>query len=40
MIHAGSAVIETMAQNEAGQHRYPACGFVEVARQVHYARRL
>lgn len=34
------AVIETMAQNETGQHLYPACGFVEVARQVHYARRL
>ncbi len=34
------AVIETMAQNEAGRHLYPACGFVEVARQIHYARRL
>lgn len=34
------AMIETMAQNEVGQHLYPACGFVEVARQVHYARRL
>ncbi|HRI15003.1 MAG TPA: GNAT family N-acetyltransferase [Verrucomicrobiota bacterium] len=34
------AVIETMAQNEVGQHLYPACGFVEVARQVHFARRL
>ena len=34
------AMIETMAQNEAGQHLYPACGFVEVARQVHFARRL
>lgn len=34
------AMIETMAQNEIGQHLYPACGFVEVARQVHYARRL
>jgi ribosomal protein S18 acetylase RimI-like enzyme len=34
------AVIETMAQNEIGQHLYPACGFVEVARQVHFARRL
>jgi ribosomal protein S18 acetylase RimI-like enzyme len=34
------AVIETMAQNEIGQHLYPACGFVEVARQVHYARIL
>ena len=34
------AVIETMAQNEAGQHVYPSCGFIEVARQVHFARRL
>ena len=34
------AVIETMAQNEIGQHLYPACGFVEVARQAHFARRL
>ena len=32
--------IETMAQNEVGNHLYPACGFVEVARQVHFARRL
>jgi ribosomal protein S18 acetylase RimI-like enzyme len=34
------AVIETMAQNAAGQHVYPACGFVEVARQIHFARLL
>lgn len=34
------AMIETMAQNPIGQHLYPACGFVEVARQVHYARKL
>lgn len=34
------AVIETMAQNVVGNHLYPACGFVEVARQVHFARRL
>ncbi|MDB5306295.1 MAG: GCN5-related N-acetyltransferase [Gemmataceae bacterium] len=34
------AVIETMAQNAAGNHLYRACGFVEVARQVHFARRL
>jgi ribosomal protein S18 acetylase RimI-like enzyme len=34
------AMIETMAQNEAGQHLYPACGFVEVARQVHFARKV
>ena len=32
------AMIETMAQNEIGQHLYPACGFVEVARQIHFAR--
>ncbi len=34
------AMIETMAQNEIGSHLYPSCGFVEVGRQVHYARRL
>ena len=34
------AMIETMAQNVAGNHVYPACGFVEVARQVHFARKL
>lgn len=34
------AMIETMAQNEVGQHLYPACGFVEVARQVHFACKL
>jgi ribosomal protein S18 acetylase RimI-like enzyme len=34
------AVIETMAQNAIGNHLYPSCGFVEVARQVHFARRL
>ena len=34
------AIIETMAENEIGQHLYPACGFIEVARQVHFARRL
>jgi ribosomal protein S18 acetylase RimI-like enzyme len=34
------AMIETMAQNEAGQHLYPSCGFVEVARQIHFAKKL
>ncbi len=34
------AVIETMAQNVAGHHAYTTCGFVEVARQVHFARKL
>jgi ribosomal protein S18 acetylase RimI-like enzyme len=34
------ATIETMAQNAVGQHLYQACGFTEVARQVHFARRL
>lgn len=34
------AMIETMAQNVVGNHVYPACGFVEVARQVHFARKL
>ena len=34
------AMIETMAQNEIGNRLYPSCGFIEVARQVHFARRL
>lgn len=34
------AVIETLEQNEVGRHLYPACGFVEIARQIHYARAL
>lgn len=34
------AVLETLEQNEVGRHLYPSCGFVEVARQIHYARAL
>ena len=34
------AAIETMVSNPIGQTLYPDCGFEEVARQVHYARRL
>jgi ribosomal protein S18 acetylase RimI-like enzyme len=34
------AMIETMAQNKIGHHLYEACGFVEVARQIHFARKL
>lgn len=34
------AVIETLEQNEVGRHLYPDCGFVEVARQIHFATRL
>lgn len=34
------AMIETMVQNDIGRHLYPACGFVEVARQVHFVRKL
>lgn len=34
------AMIETMAQNDVGNHLYPSCGFEEVARQVHFARKL
>jgi ribosomal protein S18 acetylase RimI-like enzyme len=34
------AMIETMAGNEVGEHLYPACGFVEVARQIHFAIKL
>ena len=30
------ARIETLDQNEIGQHFYPSMGFQEVARQVHY----
>jgi len=30
------ARIETLEQNPIGQHLYPRCGFVEVARQIHY----
>jgi ribosomal protein S18 acetylase RimI-like enzyme len=32
--------IETLAHNPIGQHLYPSCGFVEVARQIHYVRPL
>ncbi len=34
------ARIETLDQNSIGQHLYPDCGFVEVARQIHFAMRL
>jgi ribosomal protein S18 acetylase RimI-like enzyme len=34
------AMIETMTNNAVGQHLYPSCGFVEVARQIHYAMKL
>ncbi len=34
------AMIETMAQNVLSNQVYPACGFVEIARQVHFARKL
>ena len=34
------AMIETMEGNEIGKHLYPACGFAEVARQVHFAMKL
>lgn len=34
------AKIETLEQNPVGQRLYPDLGFVEVARQIHYARRL
>ena len=33
-------MIETMTNNPVGQHLYPACGFVETGRQIHYARKL
>jgi GNAT superfamily N-acetyltransferase len=31
------AKIETLEQNPIGRHLYPATGFIEVARQIHYA---
>ena len=34
------ARIETLDQNTIGQHLYPDCGFVEVARQIHFAMKL
>jgi ribosomal protein S18 acetylase RimI-like enzyme len=34
------ARIETLEQNPIGQSLYPSLGFVEVARQIHYALRL
>jgi ribosomal protein S18 acetylase RimI-like enzyme len=34
------AKIETLEQNPVGQKLYPTLGFVEVARQIHYAMRL
>lgn len=34
------AKIETLEQNEVGRHLYPSVGFVESARQVHFAMRL
>ena len=34
------AMIETMEGNEVGKHLYPACGFTEVARQIHFAMKL
>jgi ribosomal protein S18 acetylase RimI-like enzyme len=30
------AKIETLVQNEVGNHLYTSCGFQEVARQVHF----
>ncbi len=34
------AKIETLEQNPVGQKLYPRLGFVEIARQIHYAMRL
>jgi ribosomal protein S18 acetylase RimI-like enzyme len=34
------AKIETLEQNPIGRHLYPACGFKEVARQIHFVRDL
>ncbi|MCS6850407.1 MAG: GNAT family N-acetyltransferase [Gemmataceae bacterium] len=34
------AQIETLEQNPIGPRLFPACGFVEVARKIYYARAL
>ncbi len=34
------AKIETLVGNEVGEHLYPAMGFKEAARQIHYVRKL
>jgi ribosomal protein S18 acetylase RimI-like enzyme len=34
------ARIETLAQNPVGSHLYPSVGFIEVARQIHFAMSL
>lgn len=34
------AKIETLVQNEVGKYLYPDMGFIEVARQIHYIKRL
>jgi ribosomal protein S18 acetylase RimI-like enzyme len=34
------AKIETLDQNPVGQVFYPSMGFEEVARQIHYAKKL
>jgi ribosomal protein S18 acetylase RimI-like enzyme len=34
------AKIETLEQNAVGRHLYPSLGFIEVARQIHYAKPL
>jgi GNAT superfamily N-acetyltransferase len=34
------ARIETLDQNATSMHLFPSCGFVEVARQIHYLRKL
>jgi GNAT superfamily N-acetyltransferase len=31
------AKIETLEQNPIGRHLYPSTGFIEIARQIHYA---
>lgn len=36
----GYVRIETLEQNEIGRAFYPKAGFVEVARQIHYIKRL
>ena len=35
-LHLAQAKIETLVPNEAGNHLYPAVGFQEVVRQIHF----
>ncbi|MCK5801260.1 MAG: GNAT family N-acetyltransferase [Lentisphaeria bacterium] len=38
--HMTHAKIETLADNEVGNHLYPALGYREIVRQVHFVKKL